>query len=208
MSRKKEHPIAQNLLLWFLKKVLSVLFLAVLLLFARYAFTNMLFTHHLIVNQSAVERQLEGIGELATYQYTYKGTETVANTRQVLKVDIPGTTHRISFSYSGVIKVGYTISDILVHVDSEARTIEITLPAPVILDNYILEDSLSHQENNNIFNPIKGNDIITYLNEIKDKELSLAIDQGLYDLAEQNAKEIIAQVLSVFEDYEPVFRSQ
>ena len=153
---------------------------------------------------SAVEIQaaLTAIGEFATAEYSYSGQAFVEKSRKVLGVRIPLTQHSFSVSYDGVIKFGYAIEEIDIEV--QGNMIVLTLPNPVVLDNYIAE--YKTRENNNVFNPINSNEVSAKLEEIKKLELEKAEEKGAYKLAMKNVKFILAEFLGRFEGYSVTFR--
>ena len=152
-----------------------------------------------------VERRLEAIGELATYAMNYSGYTEEESARQLLGLKIPGTRHTVKIAYSGTIKAGYEIADIAVDVDAAAGVIRITLPPVKVISNAIDEDSLQYVEKNNIFNPIKGDAAAQYLDDIRKKELDKAVEMGLYEKAEENAKAIIAEKLADYRGWTVTF---
>ena len=107
-----------------------------------------------------------------------------------------------SVSYDGVIKFGYAIDEIDIEV--QGNMIVLTLPNPVVLDNYIAE--YKTRENNNLFNPINSNEVSAKLEEIKKLELEKAEEKGAYKLAMKNVKFILAEFLGRFEGYSVTFR--
>ena len=62
-------------------------------------------------------------------------------------------------------------------------------------------DTLSYAEQNNIFNPIRGEEITGELDEIKRAELERAVEAGIYELAAGNAKAPISGLLEAFDGY-------
>ena len=163
------------------------------------------FQESLAVDNMKVEEKLSQIGELATSAFEYSGEKTIENTRQMMGVNIPGTTNRVKLEYSGVIKVGYDIAEIEYSVDQEAKLIMIDLPMPKVLDNYIKLDGLKCTDNNNILNPIGSEDIIGYFTEIEAEELKSAIDKGIYQQAEEKLRSIIVNFMAAFPEYSVVF---
>ena len=153
-----------------------------------------------------VDSKLQAIGELATSKYTYTGITEEKNPRQFFDFDIPLTTNRVTVVYKGVIKVGYKISEIKTEVDNDKRIIYVTLPDPILISNEIDDDDLQYKEENNILNPLPGDKAATLLAKIKQDELKKAEEDGLYETAEQNAKAIVKEQLSVFADYTVQFR--
>ena len=158
------------------------------------------------ITNAVVEEKLSAIAELATYQMEYKDIKTETNIRRFFDLfDIPGTTNSIIITYHGVIKVGYQFSEINPEVDELTKTITVKLPPAMVLSNEIDEDRMEFIENNNLLNPIKCKALTDYIQEIKAEELARAEEQGIYELAEQNAKDLIRDELAEFEGYTIVF---
>ena len=144
--------------------------------------------HDTGLTDTMVMEKLQSIGQLVTYSYEYSDVREIKDSRQLFRWNIPGTTHTIQLKYNGTIKVGYEVADIQVSVDNDTKTIYVTLPDPKVTDNYIDMDTLSYAEQNNIFNPIKGDEITSGLDTIKAEALEKAEHAGIYELAEGNSK--------------------
>ena len=157
--------------------------------------------HKTELTDSIVKEKLQSIGQLVTYSYEYTDIREIKDSRQIFGMNIPGTTHTIRLAYNGMIKVGYEVSEIGIRVDNENRVIEVILPDPKVTDNYIDMDTLSYAEQNNIFNPIRGEEITGELDEIKRAELERAVEAGIYELAAGNAKAQISGLLEAFDGY-------
>ena len=150
--------------------------------------------------------KLQSIGQLVTYSYEYSNVREIKDSKQIFGWNIPGTTHTIQLKYNGKIKVGYEVADIQVSVDNDTKTIYVTLPEPKITDNYIDMDNLSYAEQNNIFNPISGDEITGELDNIKADALDRAENAGIYELAEGYAKAQISGLFEAFDGYSVKFR--
>jgi len=165
-----------------------------------------LFASKTEITDLVAEHQLEAIGEFATYQYTYTGVKEKTDTRYLFdSVAIPGTTNSQKYAYNGVIKVGYKVEDMGIHVDNVRKEIYVTLPEAVVLSNTLEQDTSVYEETNNIFNPIKGDAVAQFADEIKAEELEKAKAENLFGLAEEHAKELITNLLAAFEGYTVVF---
>ena len=79
------------------------------------------------------------------------------------------------------------------------------LPEAKVFDNYILYDGLKCDCQNNILNPIGIEDMPKYFTGIEEEELKAAEKTGIYEHAEEQAKEIIRNSLSTFSGYQVVF---
>lgn len=152
-----------------------------------------------------LEEKLSQIGELATSVFEYSGEKVIENTRQMMGINIPGTTNRVELVYEGVIKVGYDISLIEYQVDEASKLLRFDLPLPQVLDNYIKLDGLQCKDANNILNPIGSDDIIGYFADIEEEELKRAVDAGIYRQAEEKLQAIITNFMAAFPEYTVVF---
>ncbi|MCR5633008.1 MAG: DUF4230 domain-containing protein [Eubacterium sp.] len=148
-----------------------------------------------------VKEQLKPIGELATYGFDYEGKEKIEDSIEAFdKWDVPLTKHTIDVEYEGKIKVGYEMKDIDLSVDNKNQVINVVLPEPQVLDNYI--DTYSTVDKNNVLNPIESDEAQDYLdNIVEPKELAAAEEQGIYEKAEENAQDLIKDQLSYFEKH-------
>lgn len=164
--------------------------------------------HSIDLDDVTVRNELMEIGELMTYSSVYDGTANEEDYRTFFdsNIKIPFTSHKIALVYSGIIKAGYNIEDIKIDVDNVWKKINITLPDNIIVDNNLPVESVQTIDENNILNPIRGDEVCNLLSEIKDKKLREAEDNGLYEKAQNHAKEIIENSLSGFEGYKVVFK--
>ena len=163
--------------------------------------------HDTGLTDTVVMEKLQSMGQLVTYSYEYSNVREIKDSIQLpfTNWNIPGTTHTIQLKYNGVIKVGYEVSEIQVSVDNGTKTIYVTLPAPVVTDNYIDMDNLSYAEQNNIFNPISGEELTMELDTIKAEALEKAENSGIYDKARGSAKEQIQALFEAFDGYNVKF---
>ena len=90
-------------------------------------------TEHVEIQRVQIEEKLELISELATSSFEYTNQKTISNTRQLLGFDIPGTTNTVELIYSGIIKVGYDVSEIECVADEENLQLIFTLPEARVL---------------------------------------------------------------------------
>lgn len=148
-----------------------------------------------------VKHQMSPIGEMATYKYEYKGHEKIEDSIEVADSwNIPFTEHTIDIEYSGEIKAGYEMDDIDLSVDTERKVINVVLPEVQVLNNNV--NTYSTIDKNNVLNPIESDEAQGYLDGVVEpKELEKAKEEGLYDKAEEHAKEIIKNQLSYFEKF-------
>ena len=158
--------------------------------------------HSIYLTINDIETELRDIAELMTYEYYYSGTSSFTDYNEVPFVgwDIPLTDHEIKLTYAGTIKVGYDLSDMEINVDNEKKTITIALGEQII-ENNLPEESVETIERNNILNLIRSDEVTNRLVEIKNDEYEDAVDKGIKEKAEDNAKAIIEEKLSGIDGY-------
>lgn len=147
-----------------------------------------------------VRHELQPIGEMVTAEYAYEGKEKIEDSLSIGNQDLFFTKHTIDVDYNGVIKAGYEMDDVDITIDVNDKVINITLPEAQIFDNYV--DTYTTIENNNIINNIKSDEVQTYIDEvIEPRELEEAEKDGIYDLAEESAKDQMKKQLGYFEKF-------
>ena len=159
-----------------------------------------------IVTVEEVEVVLVEISQFSTYSGEYTTTKSAEYTRYFLdNIAVPGTTNTINLECKGIVKVGYDVEEITIEVDNDSQKIYISLPAPKVLDNYVIWDTVKCQEENNILNPIDFEQYQALIAEIEEDGLALVEADGIYADAEENMMTIIRNFLSGFEDFEIIF---
>lgn len=159
-----------------------------------------------IVTVEEVEVMLVDISQFSTYSGEYTTTKSAEYTRYFLdNIAVPGTTNTINLECKGIVKVGYDVEEITIEVDNDSKKIYISLPAPKVLDNYVIWDTVKCQEENNILNPIDFEHYQALISEIEDDGLALVEADGIYADAEENMITIIRNCLSGFENFEIIF---
>ena len=154
------------------------------------------------VTTVTVDQVMQAIGELNTYEYQYTGNADIINTRQVLGMNVLGTTHKIHVVYSGVIKVGYDVTSIGASVDNLSKTITVSLPNAQVTNNYIDMNDVDAVVENNPFNPADSEkEVAACLENEKQNQLQSAINDGLYSKADVQAKTLITSLLSCYNGY-------
>ena len=157
-----------------------------------------------VITVEEVESKLNEMAELTTYSGEYTVTLGKEETRHLLdKIKLGMTTNSITITASGIVKVGYDISDINVKVDN--FKIYISLPEAKLNDNYVIWDTLECEEKNNILNPIEFSQYQEIVDEIEKMGLEDVEKRGIYKNAEKNLKKIMNGFLSEFVDYEVIY---
>ncbi len=167
--------------------------------------------HGIILTRDNVMEQLQEIAELMTYSEDYAGTANVVDNLQIpyTDFDIWGTQHKIQIVYAGTIKVGYDLNELKTVVNNQKKEIYITIPLkPSVVDNNLPQEKVTIMQDNNVFNPIRADEVNVRLSEVKAQQLESAEKNGIYEKAEAHLKEIIIKTLAkVHSEYKVVFLS-
>lgn len=151
-----------------------------------------------IITQVMLEDIIK-VSQLNTFEAVYNGIVKVPNEKKPEKIDY-------YVSYEATIKAGIDFELIDIDVDKDEKIIEITLPEVQINDvnvdiaslDYIFDNKKADTEN------VTGQ---AYQKCIDDAEKESADEQKIYELAEQNAENIIEALIIPFieqldEEYE------
>ena len=157
-----------------------------------------------VITAKEVESKLLEMAELTTYSGEYTVTLGKDETRYLLDdIKVFGTTNSIAITASGIVKVGYDMNEIVVKVDDDK--IYIKLPEAQLNDNYVIWDTVTCSESNNILNPIEFSQYQEIVDEIETMGLEDVKSQGIYKSTEENVKKIMNGFLSEFVDYEIIY---
>lgn len=149
-----------------------------------------------VVTSDLLEEQLQAIRELGTVAYHYTNMGRFENQLDFYGWKVPFTTKSFIVSYDGVIKAGVDLSQAEIRVNGDAVTA--VLPAGKILSHEIPEDSIQvFDESRNLFNSITIEDYTGFTAEQKSLLEQRAIDNGLLEEAEEQARAAVEAFLSV-----------
>lgn len=130
------------------------------------------------ISINLLKSQICDIGELATVEYLYTNAGKFENPKKLLGVNVPLTTKSFIAKQDGIIKGGVKVDEINIET----------------LD-----------QKDGLFNPVKVEDVRTFDSISKESMEKRAIENGLLDKADKNAKQIILGGLIVHRDRDSVF---
>ena len=161
-------------------------------------------TEKRVVTVEDVKSKLKEMEELTTYCGEYTVTLGKDETRYFLdNIKVFGTTNSIVITADGIVKVGYDMKKVVTKVTD--NKIYIKLPEAQLNDNYVIWDTISCSESNNILNPIEFSQYQEIVDEIETKGLEDVKTKGIYNTASENVKNIMNKFLSDFKGYEIVY---
>lgn len=142
-----------------------------------------------IITQATLQKVIN-VSELSTYEAVYNGIAKVTNVDNPERVDY-------YVSYEAKVKAGIDFEEVDIQVDEEEKLITVTLPEIEIKDVNVDIASLDY-----IFENDKANTATVseqaYKKCIKDVTEESSAEQAIYDLAGQNAENIIEALIRPF----------
>ncbi|MBP3263104.1 DUF4230 domain-containing protein [Pseudobutyrivibrio sp.] len=138
---------------------------------------------------SIIEDGLNDMGFLITQEYYFTQLEEYTKNK---KIAFWTSKTSFTYSYDGVVEAGVDFSNVKVSVDEKEKIINISIPDAEIHAVTVDEDSFKEYDSDNKFwNPIKPKDFNNAQKEFKENAKSNAINKGLLEKADAQAKTII-----------------
>lgn len=175
------------------KKLILLIMILVIVVAARIFSTNWLFggqkkkTEILTISEL---KKIINISELSTFQAVYNGIANVMNEKKSDQVDY-------YVSYEAKIYAGFDLDKVKIIKDEEAKKITVTIPEIKITDVVVDIASLDYMFQNNKANTNTVSEQ-AYKACIADVTSESKKESRIYDLAKQNAKNIMEALISPF----------
>ena len=143
-------------------------------------------------DNKATKLRFEDIGELATQVAYCTEVNVTDSQRNILGINIPFTQTKYIYSYDVIIKAGLDFTKIDYTVNDENKTIVIDLPETKILSTELDQESFKvYHEKESIFQNVSLEENNKAQLDIKQSAQDNAIENGLLESAEENAKVLI-----------------
>lgn len=151
------------------------------------------------ITSDILEDGLNDMGVLLTEEYYFTEVVSFSSVKKLLKTEIVLKFTETSFlvSYDGVITAGVDFDRITVEKDDDRKVIMVTLPASEIQSVSLDLDSFQvYSEKSGIGNPPTASDFNSSLVELENKAKDKALERGLLDRADANARSLILGFVS------------
>lgn len=155
------------------------------------------------ISSEVIEDGLNDMGRLITEEYYFTEVVSFSSVKKFLKTDITLGFTESSYlaSYEGTVSAGVDFSGIRVEKDDEAGRITVHIPKAEIYSISIDPNSFElYSEKTGIGNPLSIEDFNTSLVELESTAKSKALDRGLLDKADENARSVISNFVSSLTD--------
>ena len=135
-----------------------------------------------------VKARFKNLEDLTVQEFSYRSEHKIEDAHKVFGVELPTTKNVIRFKYEGKIKVAYDFEK--PKVDDAKMTIAFKLEKPRITDNYLVKKTV-YDEETTLTNKIESDQINRDDEMLKKEGLGIAIDNGLYEKADKQARKLI-----------------
>lgn len=145
-----------------------------------------------------IEQALAPLADLTTQEYVYRNADRKDSSETwIFGWERPFSSKSILISYDGVIKAGIDFSEIDVSVNDVTKIVTVDLPESRVTDNSIPQESITVLEvKNGLFNEVTFDDYNEFIAEQKEVMEAKAIEQGLLEKADEEAKLLVKAFVS------------
>ena len=146
------------------------------------------------VSAEVIQEQLQDVGSLVTEEYYFTEVVNYSTVKKIWKIEIGITESAFLVSYDGVVTAGLDFSGIKVAKDEGQKQIFISLPACRIMNVDIFPDSMQvYSEKTGFNNPLSTDDYNAALMELEQRAEQKALERGVLEKADSNARQVIRQ---------------
>lgn len=162
------------------------------------------------ITSSIIQEGLRDMGTLITQEYYFTEVMDFAKVKQVSRTDwtLLGTESAYVASYDGVIAAGVDLTRVRVAKNDAQQQISVTVPpAQVQYIDIDLDSFRLYSEKQGLFNPLSATDFNKSLTELETTAQARALERGLLEKADENAKTVIKNFVKslVSPEYKLIF---
>lgn len=146
------------------------------------------------ISAEMIEDGLHDMGVLLTEEYYFSEVVSFSSIKKFFSTDInlPFTESAYLASYDGVVTAGIDFSSVTVEKNDETKHITVHIPKAEIQNIDIDPDSFElYSEKVGLGNPVSAEDFNNSLIELENTAGTKAVERGLLDRADENAKTLI-----------------
>ena len=149
------------------------------------------------VSTDTLQEGLQGMGVLITQEYYFTQVEKYTKEKKFLKV--LSSSSEMMYSYDGAVQAGIDFEKIEISKDDSTKTLTITLPKSEIQTVTIDKDTFKvYSEKDSLWNPLKLDDYNLSLAEFEDAAKQKALDSGILERSDEQAKTLVENFISNF----------
>ena len=149
------------------------------------------------VGAEEIASGLNDMGVLVTEEYYFTDVVHFSSIKKLFSLELGITASSFLASYDGVVTAGVDFTRIGIEKDDDAGVITVTMPGAAVLNVDIDPDSFRlYEEKSGLGNPISAADFNSSLVELERSAEEKAIERGVLDHADENARVLIRNFIA------------
>lgn len=150
-----------------------------------------------VITKAILEEQIVSLSELVTKRYMYRNaTQKDDDKTWLWGWTMPFSDTSLLVTYDGIITTSIDLAEIKFDVNENTKTITVTMPKSKIFDHNIPQETINVlQVKDNLFNKVTFNDYNRFISAAKIEMEGWAVEKGLLEEADTEAKKIIEAFL-------------
>jgi len=148
-----------------------------------------------------LEDGVRDMGLLITQEYYFTDAVTQSKVRTLFNIPLGFTETTYVATYDGVVTAGIDFGDIRIGLDVREKKVTVEMPKAEIRNVDIDPNSfVLYSEKNGLGNPLSISDYNGSIVDLENKARTQAVERGLLDQADENAKRIVQNFMGGFLD--------
>ncbi len=144
-----------------------------------------------------IEDGLENMGVLVTQEYYFTQVETYTKEKKILGYF--DSSSGFTYSYDGKVTAGIDFGKVTVTKDEDSKTLTVEIPYSELQATDIDMDSFKvYSEKDSLWNPLNIEDYNVSLSEFEETAERKALDSGILERSNEQAKELINNFITNF----------
>ena len=153
------------------------------------------------INVETIEDGLENMGVLVTQEYYFTQVETYTKEKKIL--NFINSESGFTYSYDGKVTAGIDFGEVTVTKDEETKTIKVEIPYSELQSTDIDMDSFKvYSEKESLWNSLNIEDYNVSLAEFEESAERKALDSGILERSNEQAKDLIRNFIINFPNTE------
>lgn len=153
------------------------------------------------ISSEILQDGVRELGLLVTDEYYFTEVVSYSSIKRLWKIDLGITESSYLASYDGIVRAGVDLSAASIDKDDAKKRITVSLPAAEIVSVDIDPETFQlYSEKAGLGNPISAEDFNNSLVELEATARDKALERGLLERADENAKALIRNVIGALCD--------
>ena len=151
------------------------------------------------ISVDTLEEDIRDMGLLITQEYMFTDAVSQSRVKTLFSLTLGFTESSYLATYDGTVTAGIDFSKISVIPDRQGKTVSIVMPKAAIQNVDIDPASfVLYSEKNGLGNPLSVSDFNGSLIELEEKARERAVERGILEQADENARQIIETFIGRF----------